>query len=120
MDLRETDPEMFRARVDEVRGGLAVLEAVRAFRAADQRAKADPAAATARDQAHGVLRAALTAQFDQRLRVQQLEAARLEEHLQAVKREVESRVNDREQIINDLMHAVERGEGPGPRGVDPR
>ena len=99
--LRKTDRELYDLRVQEFRGNRGLVESVRAYRAA-QLAK-DPQAPAKLDALRGQLRE----QFELRQKLRRAELHRLEQRLDALRKEIADRDARRDRAIEDqLRHAL--------------
>lgn len=115
-DSRRRDPEGFGIRVNEIMTGIDVLDAIRAMRLAQT--KGDPGAG---EEAAGVLREALSRQFEARIHVQIHEVELLEKRLRAFQEEIEMRRRGRDRMIENMMRQIREGTRPGgPPGPDRR
>jgi len=122
--VKETNPGLFKLRIQEMEGGAAVVDAMRAFREAKTAAPAD----TARlNQASQQLRVALARQFDLRLSLQENEIEGLTKRLSDLKTDLEKKRSTREETIDSMLSKVKDGkdqregeprrEGPRPDGA---
>jgi hypothetical protein len=107
--VKARDPELHRLKLDELRGGLAVLGAMRAWREAD-RLPDGPDAEQRRAEASERLRSAIDQHYDQRLRVAQREAASLRDRLERAQADIAKRSSNKGQTVADIMSRIERGE----------
>ena len=117
MAVRRRDPELFELRIDEIRGGMAVLEAVKAYRDAKSSPQEGREARIA--QAEAGARAALLAQFEQRWALEAHEIRTSGERLEERRAEFESRAKDRDVMIERMIERLRDNkpipDGPGPR-----
>ncbi|MDX2132510.1 MAG: hypothetical protein SFY69_10720 [Planctomycetota bacterium] len=114
--LRNSDPTLFALRVDEVRAGVEVIEAIREVRRA-QSAGEDLKAPTAR------LRETMVAQNEARSKLMAHEITVLEKRIESMKGELRQRDTDAAERIDDVVRRVLEGrggeEGPGRPGGRP-
>jgi hypothetical protein len=121
--VKESNPALFRLRVQEMEGGAAVVDAMRAFREAKN---ATPADATRLSQATTQLRVALARQFDLRLSLQENEIEGLTKRLTDLKTDLDKKRSTREEQIDTMLTKVKEGrdqreprDGPRPDGKAP-
>ncbi len=114
LKARETDPELFKLRLEELKDGLSVLEAIHASRQAQL--LDDKAAGTAakRSEAEKALRDAVSNAFDQRLKLDEHEATRVNERLNDIRAEIEKKKAGKDAAVDDIVRRISRGEMPPP------
>jgi hypothetical protein len=121
MDLQEREPELASLKLEELRNGLAIIEAIRQCReAGDSPEQLAPARAT--------LSARIADQFDIRARLNANEIERLRRRLDRLQADLDSQLSEREQTIqqrtDDFLSGREKvdlfgeGRGPGRQGPD--
>lgn len=114
LSVREQDPELFKLRLEELKGGLTVLECIHAYRQAmllDDHAADTPAKRT---EAEKALRDAVAVTFDQRLKLDEHEATRVSDRLNDIRAEIEKKRTDKEKAVDDIVKRIGRGEMPPP------
>lgn len=114
LKARESDPELFKLRRDELRGGLAVLEAIHASRQAQLLDDEGTDTATKRAEAAKALRDAVANAFDQRLKLDEHEATRVSERLNDIRAEIEKKKAEKDRAVDDIVRRISRGEMPPP------
>jgi hypothetical protein len=117
MAVRRRDPELFELRLEELRGGFAVLEAVKAYREARNSGEEGREERIAKAEADA--RAALVAQFDQRQALEAHELRTLEKNLERRRKEVSERASERDAVIERQIERL-RENKPLPDGGPPR
>ncbi len=122
MAVRRRDPELFELRLDEIRGGFAVIEAVKAYR--DAKASPEEGRAERVAQAEAAARAALVAQFEQRRALEAHEMKTMAARLEERRREFDSRGAERDAVIDRLIERLRENkplpDGPPRRGPEGR
>ncbi len=117
MRVREGDAELYRLRIREVGSSFDVLGKIRAYRDA---AKASPqageagAANEALQTARTELRAAMQANFDDKLALANAEVARLDIRKREMQERAASAVERRTQLIDAAIAEIEAGRMPQP------
>lgn len=117
MQVREGDAELYRLRIREVGSSFDVLGKIRAYRDA---AKASPqageagAANEALQTARTELRAAMQANFDDKLALANAEVARLDIRKREMQERAASAVERRAQLIDAAIAEIEAGRMPQP------
>ncbi len=128
MMLRERDPEMFRLKVEELRGGLQVLRAIREFRQAKNMSEdnADMIAArkTRLDAAEVQLRKVVSDTLDLRLKAHERELTMLERRVEDVRKDLDEKRSKKNEGVDKLVERIKKGDmpaglfGPGPERPD--
>lgn len=122
MAVRRRDPELFELRLDEIRGGFAVIEAVKAYRDAKSSPENGREARVA--QAEAAAREALIAQFEQRRALEAHEIRTMGTRLEERRRDFDSRGTERDAIIERLITRLRENkplpDGPPRRGPEGR
>ncbi len=122
MAVRRRDPELFELRLDEIRGGFAVIEAVKAYRDAKSSPENGREARVA--QAEAAAREALIAQFEQRRALEAHEITTMGTRLEERRRDFDSRGTERDAIIERLITRLRENkplpDGPPRRGPEGR
>ncbi len=108
MQVKDRDPELFKLRIEEVKGGLDVLESIHALRQLDR--DTSEGAKAKRAEALGKVRDALSKSFDQRLKLQEHDAAQLGERVSKLREEIEKKRADRDKVLGDMVDRIDRGE----------
>lgn len=116
MALRETDPEMFEMRVEEIRGGIDAMVSIREYREALSLPESDGARAERLAKAGDDLRRVLGEQFDLRLRLQEHELRMLSARVESLRKEIEGKRGERDAAVNDMLQRISRG-GPPDGGM---
>jgi len=120
MELRESDPEMFEMRVEEIRGGIDAMVCVREYREALSLPEGDTARSERLAKAQGDLRRVLGEQFDLRLKLQEHELRMLSARMDSLRKEIEQKRGERDSAVNDMLERISRGGPPdGGKGRPP-
>lgn len=120
MEVRRRDSELFRLRLDELRAGLQVLDAVREYRVSQRLPEDHADTASKREEAWNNLRESLSAHFDQRLAVQAREAESLSKRVEDIRADLEHRQATKPALIDRMLAVLKDGKTPrdllGPPG----
>ncbi|MCE7975371.1 MAG: hypothetical protein DYG92_13775 [Leptolyngbya sp. PLA1] len=120
MALRESDPEMFEMRVEEIRGGIDAMVCVREYREALSLPEGDTARSDRLARAEADLRRVLGEQFDLRLRLQEHELRMLSSRVESLRKEIEEKRGERDAAVTDMLERISRGGPPdGGKGRPP-
>lgn len=112
MALRESDPEMFELRVEEIRGGIDAMVCVREYREALSLPEGDGARSERLTKAESDLRRVLGEQFDLRLKLQEHELRMLYARVESLRKEIEDKRGDRDAAVTDMLDRISRGGPP--------
>jgi hypothetical protein len=120
LGFMKRDPEMFRLRLDEMKGGIDVLEAVRDYRAAISKPADSAGREEAVKRATERLRGVLGAQFDLRTRVMQRDIEVLAKRLEEMRADLEKRRGGRDAAIEEMLGKMGDAKEPGDLEMDHR
>ncbi len=117
LSAQRRDPDLFRLRVDDIRAGLDVIDAVTALREARQASKPAEQLTALRE----TLRGALMRQFDVRIQLQEFEVQALKKRIASIESEVASKKERRSELVDELASQMENSDfrKPGPRDDGP-
>jgi hypothetical protein len=107
-ELRETDPEMFQVKAEELRTGVQIMFAFRERQIAVRLADDTPNVGERREKERKSLEDAIGRNFDQRIKVQELEAQRLTERVESVRADIERRKSERDTAIKEIADRMDR------------
>ena len=101
LQVRAKDPELFELRVTEIKSGIEMLEAARAFRAA-----ADGTDATATATARAALDLAAERQFDARVATQEREMHSLEARVEEIRGQLARKKSERDAMVSEFVERM--------------
>ncbi len=103
LQAREQDPELFRLRVNEIRSGIELFDAARAYGQAVR--SADPAAITA---AESSLTEAANTHFDVRVAMQEREMQSLAARIEELRAELDRKKSERQSMVDGFVEHMKR------------
>lgn len=113
---QEKEPDLAKLRLDELRTGIAALEAIRTFRKARELPASDATREAKVADATKSLRAVLVEQHDVRLRLQAHEIQALTHRLENLRAELDRKRGAGESQVDEMLKRITESPDGGPMG----
>ena len=115
LEVKASDPELYKQRLADVRSAVDMLDAIQEYRAAKMLAESPNAGAGVQEAltaARGRLREALRTQGKLRLDAQERDAAKLESRVGELRTNISKARGESDKLLDAAMEHIDAGEGP--------